>query len=288
MKSRKQVRFVALLVIFTVLGFIQCKKLIVNSQWANEPIKIDGQTTEWESVLSYDEDLDVSYGIQNDDHSLYMAFVTTDQELQRQMMMRGLVLWVDADGGKEKDFGIKFPRGLMERGMPAPRVMAAMRNARDGGNEAEFDNFVQQNFRDLQVVDAKGQNLGIYTQHEAKEYNIQFALKCSPHRMIYELCLPLECTGRHPWSIVAPNVGICFETPEIGSSMGGMRPGPSMTDASGGGGMRGGGGRGGRGGPGGGMGDEEMVGGTPGGMGPQGGGKTKNLKVWLTATLATK
>ena len=59
MKPRKQVRFVALLVIFTVLGFIQCKKLIVNSQWANEPIKIDGQTTEWESVLSYDEDLDV-------------------------------------------------------------------------------------------------------------------------------------------------------------------------------------------------------------------------------------
>ncbi|RQW08829.1 hypothetical protein EH222_05015, partial [candidate division KSB1 bacterium] len=160
------------------------------------------------------------------------------------------------------------------------------RDGEDGMDETQFDHFIQQNFRDLQIVDAKGQNLAIYTPHEAKGHDIQFALKYSQGRLVYELDLPLECTSRHPWSIAAAStVGLCFETPELGSPMGARRP--TMTDASGagagGGGMRGG--RGGRGGgaPGGGMGEEEMG----SGMSPAGGPQMKNLKVWLTATLAT-
>ncbi|MBN1560156.1 hypothetical protein JW998_07885 [candidate division KSB1 bacterium] len=285
MKSFERVIFVATLCFCTAFLLVQCKKLTLNSQWASEPVTADGEITEWDSALSYDEDLNVSYGIQNDDHSLYVALVTADQELQRHMMMSGLVLWLDADGGQEKEIGFKFPRGLMERGMPARHVMAAMRNP-EGMDEAQFDALIQQNFRDLQIVDARNQNLAIYTLHDAKQHNIQFKLKYSQGRLIYELCLPLDCAGRHPWSIAAATVGLCFETPELDFSPMG-RPSPSMTDASGSGsGMRGGG-RGGRGGgaggPGGGMGEEEMG----GGMRPTG-PQMKNLKVWLTATLAPK
>ena len=270
------------------LFFFQCAQQVVNCRWANESLAIDGQASDWESVLSFDEKLDASYGVQNDGEHLYVAFVTANQTLQRQLMMTGLVLWLNDTGNKEKDVGFKYPRGLLERGMPPREVMSALRSEKGEINETHLQYIIHQYFRDLQVLDSKNQNLAIYTHQDAQDHDIRFELKYSGGNLVYEICIPLQGDDRHPWSFTAvENVGIGFETPEMDrSQMRGMNPGSiGMSDASssGGGGMRGGrgGGRGGggMGGPGGDMGG-------PGGA--MRGSQSQAINVWMTATLATK
>lgn len=275
--------------------FMQCAEQAVMSKWADESMHIDGETTEWDSLLTYDEKLDASYGVQNDGQHLYVAFVTANQSLQRQLLMSGLMVWINDAGDKTKDVGFKYPRGLMERGASARNIMAALRNQNGTLDEAQIQSTLNQNFRDLQVLDSKSQNLGIYTHKDAQEHDIQFGLTLAKGIFTCELSIPLEETGRSSWNFAnVQNLGIGFETPEFDrSGMGGMRPGAGMMDASsgGGGGMGGGGGRGGgRGGGGMGGGMDPGMGGDMSGSMPMGGGgsQMQQLKIWMKVTMATK
>lgn len=272
------------------LFFLHCAKQTVNSIWADETMKIDGEIGEWQAAMMYDEKLDASYGFQNNGDYFYVALETGNAALQRQMMMSGLVVWLNDTGDRTKDVGFKFPRGLMERRVPARDLMGALANP--DMDEQRLQYLIHQNFRDLQVLDPKNNNLGIYTQKEAAEHNIQFELRMVHGLMIYELRIPLASSGRHPWNFAdATTVGIGFATPEMDfSQFGGRRPmgAPAMDAGSSGGGMRGGGGRGGGMRGGGGMDGDmggDMSGGMGGGMGG-GFGQSKPINVWHTITMA--
>jgi len=291
MRSRHHGASVCLVILLLSMFIVQCKKEIVNSTWAENPVTIDGQIDDWDSVLLYDENLDMSYGVQNDGEFLYLTLATANQMRQRQIMTSGMVLWLDENGGKMKSVGFKYPIGLLERQVPARDFMFALRNPTGEISDEQLQNYIKQMFRDLQIVNSKGENLGIYTHHKAKGHHIQFELKYTYGNLIYELGIPLQCSERHPWSFAeAEKIGIGLETPEIDfSQMGGRRPGggPTMDASSGGGGMGGcGGGRGG--GRGGGMPGGDMSGAMPtaGGMG--GSAAVKPLKLWITAEMATE
>ena len=56
--------------------FIGCKEDGIKSAWIEEPVKIDGQATEWANLpKQYDEDSGVSLGISNDAENLYLLFL---------------------------------------------------------------------------------------------------------------------------------------------------------------------------------------------------------------------
>lgn len=270
--------------------FVQCSHQTVNSHWADEAIAVDGEIGEWETAMYYDEKLDASYGIQNDGEYLYVAFETGNQALQRQLLMSGLVIWVNDTGDKTRDVGFKFPRGLMERRVPARDLMAALGNA-SGVDDQRLAYLIDQDFRDVQVLDPKNKNLGIYTKKEALDHNIHFDLNIARGLMIYELQIPLQGSSRHTWNFDVASIGVGFKTPEFDrSQFGGRGPrGGGMMDASNGGGGMGGGRGGGRGGGmGGGM-EGDKSGGMEG-MGSMSGGfrQMKDVDVWITATLAKK
>lgn len=156
-------------------------------------------------------------------------------------------------------------------------LFAALHPQEGDIDEARVNYHLGRYFRDLQILDPKNNNLGILAPNEAKELGIQFALKYSKGKMIYELCLPLEGGGRQPWSLTAsPKIALGLETPEFDfSPMRGMRPGGmGMMDASGGGGGRGSAGR-------------NMNGGLAGGGMRGGKFSPKPLKMWMTVSPAT-
>ncbi|MBN1478987.1 hypothetical protein EH223_14940 [candidate division KSB1 bacterium] len=286
MTKQTCIRCVMFLLLAAVF-LLQCKTETITSRWAEESMKIDGACLEWGSDLVYNEDNGISYGIKNDDKMLYFVFITDDPNLQRRTILNGLVIWLDERGVKEKNIGFKYPRGLMERDMPSRNIMRALYTPDGRIDEAKFQLFVDQQFRDIQIVDKRGENLGIYTHREAEAIDVKFRLTCADNRMIYEMCLPLIGPEKHPWSLKsAQTICLGIEQPELDRSQFGRGPsmgGTNMMDASGGSGGRGGRGRGGS--PGGGMdaGMAEMP------TSSMGGGlqSTKTLKLWMNVVLAS-
>ena len=103
-------------------------------------ITVDGSTEDWQGALTLIEKKKLSLGVLNDGEFLYLALVTRDRQLINQMMIRGLTVWFDAEGGKEKTFGIRFPLGLMESGAQfSPRETQQSPDARRELFEASLD-----------------------------------------------------------------------------------------------------------------------------------------------------
>ncbi len=80
----------------------------------SQPLVMDGRIEDWQgTVRSVDEER-FSLGLSNDENFLYLGFMSRDEEITRPIMGRGLMIWVDAGGGKDKRYGIRYPVGILE------------------------------------------------------------------------------------------------------------------------------------------------------------------------------
>ncbi len=217
-------------------------------------------------------------GYYNDGQFLYFCLTTRDRGLRSQIMRRGLIVWLDQDGGKKKSFGIEYPVA-----MPGTYIVEPSGDTGDASGssrrpmEANQDRLVilgpgKDDRQDLAFDEAPG---------------IQAKIGEATGVLVYEMRVPLMKADKQPYAIGAkPDaiVGVGLETPQMERSE--MRP------------MGGGGGRGGFGGRGGGFGGRGGYGGGYGGHGGGYGGggyggrgnqeQTKPLKVWTSLQLATQ
>ena len=84
----------------------------VPSVWAENPITIDGKTTEWTSLLGkLLTEQNAALAVSNDQEFLYVTFRTTDIRWVTAIKMTGITLYLDSEGGKDKDFYIKYSGG---------------------------------------------------------------------------------------------------------------------------------------------------------------------------------
>jgi len=248
-----------------------CGSIDVVSRWRDFPITIDGGSDDWGDKLVAFEDTDVFLGVANDADSLYLCLDAGNGDRPVPFMTRGLILWVDAKGGKSRDYGLRFPIGFDrtaardqtgdpgDRSQRATRGRGAMDDARD---ELEIISPADKEPRRVKLADLKG---------------MEIAAKTVDGRFVYEARIPLAAAPDATFAVgAAPGtrtIGLGLEFPESDFSYG--RPG------MGGGGFGGmGGGMGGR-----------MGGGFGGGMGGRGsgrraGGGLQNFKVWAYVTLA--
>ncbi|MDE2321169.1 MAG: hypothetical protein KGL31_04535, partial [candidate division NC10 bacterium] len=88
----------------------------LSSVWNNSEIVIDGIAAEWTSHFFYLKDAQVFLGIQNDSDFLYVCLMSSEGQFRRQMMERGLTVWLEPDDGKK--LGIHYPVGLPGHGTP--------------------------------------------------------------------------------------------------------------------------------------------------------------------------
>ncbi|MCH8961770.1 MAG: hypothetical protein IH820_10745 [Bacteroidetes bacterium] len=228
-------------------------------------ITVDGSTEDWQGALTPIEKKNLSLGVLNDGEFLYLALVTSDRQLINQMMIRGLTVWFDAEGGKGKTFGIRFPLGLMASGAQfSPREMQQNPDARRELFEASL--------AELDILQSEDKSIRFPRQAVPR---LHVMAKMNAGTLVYELQIPLRTGETHASAIDAEPgdvIGLGLETPEIDREA--MRQG-----GRGGGGGRGGRGGGGRGGVGG------RGGGGRGGRGaPQ--QQPESLKLWTTVELA--
>ena len=233
-----------LLLLFWMNGCGGPKK--ITSSWDRAVISIDGDLSDWAGHLSQLEDLPLYLGVHNDNRFLYLCLKTTDRAMKRQINARGLSLWLDAQGGKEKNFGIRFPVGYLR--------MRAMRVGAEGENSED-------SLRDFSDLESEAAlvfvMLGANGEETVFEFNAVPELELKTERTVegwgYEMKLPLRSSATSKLAFDKGNgslLGIGLETgraegrrPDIRGNRSGGR---ARGGGPGGGRVGGGGGFGGR------------------------------------------
>ncbi|KAA0220831.1 hypothetical protein EDS67_29210 [candidate division KSB1 bacterium] len=275
-QSRKQRQIIlsgkAIAYILPLLFFLfSCGKSEWNSRWRAQEITVDGKQQDWDGALVFADKEKIAVGLMNDRDDLFACLVVDDREVQASIMRRGLIVWFDATGKKDKTFGIHFPLSRFSLGPPMlPRSESEepQKDLASMPTEMEILGPGKDDRQRLPLDKARGIDLNINRDNGV---------------LIYEIRIPLRHGADRPYAIGAnpgDKIGIGLETPEFDrkemrermrSGMG-ERPRGGMSGGRPGGGFGGGGRGGGMGRPGG-----------PGGQRPE---LPESLKVWTKVQLA--
>ncbi len=84
----------------------------ISPHWTDKPIYIDGNIDDWSGLpTTFLEDQGAVIGLANDSENLYVQVRFRDAIWARAIHRSGLTLYLDADGGKNKNIGLKFVGG---------------------------------------------------------------------------------------------------------------------------------------------------------------------------------
>lgn len=110
-------RLIMLLLVVVCSG---CRTPKVASQWTGEPITIDGEMTDWDSLrrTAFDDD-GILVGIANDSGNVYCLLRSRDATLKEAITRGGLTVWIDSTGRKKKNVCLRY-RSMSGLAMPEP------------------------------------------------------------------------------------------------------------------------------------------------------------------------
>jgi len=255
------------------------------SRWTDKRIDIDGSLREWVDSTSFVEKDGIRCGVMNDKEYLYVCLMSSTPNLGRQLIMRGMTVWFDPNGGEKKTIGVRFPLGAMRGGMLRPesggRNPGAMGDRAPENRQQRFDEIEQQALQEFEFLGPGPNDRQRVLRIQGQ--GVEFQLTARPERFVYEMKIPLAYSSQHPYAVesyAGSAIGIGFDSSLQERSMAGEGGGENSGGAPPGGGRTGGGG--GRGGRGGGM----PGGSRPGGMQQAGAGAT--FSFWTHVTLAEK
>jgi len=113
-----------------VLILNACSSNVILSEAATEDFRTDGQRSEWAGKFQIPDGENFALGVSHDRNYLYIAVSSIDRDFQRQLAMGGLILWLDAKGGKRQNLGLNF-EGKMPRGKRQDVYQRGQNNAGD-------------------------------------------------------------------------------------------------------------------------------------------------------------
>jgi hypothetical protein len=265
--------------VLCVSAFTGCGETKLQSRWLDRDITIDGKGSDWHGGEAYyDEENAVRIGFFNDEKHLYVFVSTRDAKTQVKALMNGFTIWIDPGGGKEKAFGVRYPR---RRGwQDSPEGEPSAERYRQRGRSFSvmrvemIRKAVLESRDELEIVGAGEGEVVVMHVDESRAQGIDAMIAMTNRVLEHELRIPLSAVGDSFFDLgVEPGaeIGVGFVTgkPSEGRPSG-MPPG-----GMGGGGFPGGGPPGGPGGMGGGM---RSGMGRPPGMEP--------VEIWAKLTLA--
>jgi len=233
-----------LLLLFSLILFSGCGGTKLESSWGDREIVIDGKDIEWHGARVILEDASMGMGLMNDAENFYLTLSLTDRMVQMQILRGGFTVWFDSQGGKKRNFGIRFPLGTREfadqRGEGFPEMGPEEMRGRMGGMgdrkqqdprqlEAMFDRLIESG--ELEILGPDETPLRRYSLVENQE--VKLGITFDNGRLVYELKVPLAKAdalslgiGTDPGKLF----GLGFETPDLDMAamrqqMGGRRGG---------------------------------------------------------------
>ncbi len=231
---KKLIKLTSLTIILFILS--SCgSNISYQSLWTKNSIEIDGDYEEWTGTLQYIENSNIGYGIQNDDQNLYVCLVSNNQRFNRDIFMKGLTVWFDIKGKKNKHAGIKFPVGI-----PPQLRRNMMRNKNENNSninfyQTEFEFFTNKKEKTI---------LPVYNNDK----NIELKLNRRDKSFVYEIKIPFTTLGKNENDNISVGLELGkFDKPNLQNNArsGGMGKSGAGGRSGGRNGGRSGGGRGG-------------------------------------------
>jgi hypothetical protein len=182
------------------------------SNWTDQQITIDGETTDWQNNLQYFPEDNIALGFKNDDKFLYICLTTNDITKIFPMFRSGFIIWFEPENGG-KTIGIKYPfHDILTDGerMPAPN---GQMNGEE--NRAEIINKMLGKQNELLILNEDKNPLTDFPI-ENKE-GIKAKLGYHSDRFIYELKVPLS-VNKYAYQVSAApgeKLKVKFETEEV-------------------------------------------------------------------------
>ncbi len=228
--------------VLLALGLAGCgtiKTFLIDSQPPVRDIAIDGKTEDWTGHLIIIGNERVSLGLLNDRDNLYVCLLAEDDFTRSQILMQGLTVWFDPQGGKKKRLGIKYPIGLP----PGERRTPGMGEDPEGPG---FDKLPEKLLTELEII--RPENDAPQKLNLAEAKGIELTAVSSAGLFAYELKIPLRRTGQHPIAVGAEpgkTIGLGIETGKLDlsrmprgrsggvPSVGGLPPGGGMRPGAG-------------------------------------------------------
>lgn len=269
-----------LLIFIMLLVFIlnsECAKQIeLSSKWRDSEIFIDGIDNEWGSATIYAAKAKVSITLINDSKDIYIRLCSRDRQVHAQVLVMGLTIWFDPDGGKERTFGIRFPLGMQDM-VRMPMMMPS----REGDQGERLQKMLEESSDELEILRSGEEEVYRISLTEAKTHGIDVKMGFSRGNLIYELKVPLIRDEEQLYAVgintpeadAGTVIGIGFETPEFN-----MREMKEKTE-------EGETGMPGEGPP---PGGDRIPGGMRGGGPPRGSRKSERLNLWTKVQLALR
>jgi uncharacterized membrane protein YgcG len=242
----RQIRFLMIAITLALISSCSKKPLQSSKYFSIEVKETPTESVEWIDNLKYDDKSQIAYGIFNNDSDLVIRVLARDQATIMKMFMTGFTVWIDTTGGKEGQFGVKYPLAQGRSEMDRDRT------GRETGTPNQKQS--QEKLARLQTALNSIEIIGFSPEAEA---NVELGSKSgdgicawinleSEMDMYYELKIPLNDLAINDQKMIS----IGFESGSVdmpsGGPPGGGKPGGGMNP--GGGGPPGGGGRSGGGG----------------------------------------
>ena len=193
---RKPYIFLLSILLFLLISpLLWSKDINLNSIWTKSEIVVDGKESEWSGSIYYLEEQKIGLGLQNDTANLYIIVKATDRNTQLQIMRRGLTIWLDAKGKKNKTLGIHYPIGMQEYGIPEVKANPNTEFA------SEQQNQFTEMLKEIEILGPEKNDRNRISR--ANNFGIEASLNDTLGVMIYELKIPLRSTNEYPYAISA-------------------------------------------------------------------------------------
>jgi len=185
--NRNLNKIVIMIGLFTLTS--ACGREKIESQKTTTPIIVNGISDDWKNYnqVLY-KDWSAVYSVINDDTSLSLLFQFRDPQLARKINMRGLTLWINSEGDKEKVTGIhyenrKFMDAMLDNMAEGKRMLREKPDENfEGPGRDEHEKFAGTfSLRDNEgyVISNNGKN-GIYGGANKKDGNYCFEFTIKP------------------------------------------------------------------------------------------------------------
>jgi hypothetical protein len=196
----------------------------VTSHTTTTKITVDGDNNDWNNIPAYLSDNKLfAVSVCHDSGNFYTCITTADPQTQMQLMVSGLTVWFDNDGGSEKRFGVKYPLGVPGGG--PPKTIAG-----DGKEiNSQVETSMAQADLELEILGPKeGDRYRLPVDNQ--EGILAKIKRTKGGVLVYELEVPLKPSASMPNAVnmKADSVigfGVEVASPELRPGLGGRGPG---------------------------------------------------------------
>jgi len=170
---------------------------VSSSKWQSHPIAIDGDAEDWEtSPRFFNSDSKIQYEFRNDDMNLYLILKTTDDVMQKQLMLAGFNLRFKVKTKQKITASIVFPGkegGIESQKGKRSNKSDFSQNDRPSIELVErLDTDERMRPREIALLDGFLFSKDTITSNADTENNIRFTNRGGKESSIYEFSIPLR------------------------------------------------------------------------------------------------